>query len=135
VSQQVVGLGLIAGGGAIGALARYGLGGVVQKWAGPGFPWGTVGVNLLGCFLFGLATTFLISDRFALDARWRLFVLVGFMGAFTTFSTFAYETVELMQKSQWLLALGNVLLQNVIGIVALFGGIALGSFLLGGRAS
>ena len=101
--------------GACGTLARYGLAGMVHRWLGSSFPWGTAFVNILGCFLFGLVWA-AASERGVISPEMRTIILVGFMGAFTTFSTFAAESGHLLADSQWALALGNVLLHNVGGI-------------------
>ncbi|MBE7558083.1 fluoride efflux transporter CrcB [bacterium] len=121
-------LGSIALAGAAGTLLRFALSGIVQRWAGAGFPWGTLAVNVLGCFLFGVVWM-LAENRLVISGETRLIVLVGFMGAFTTFSTFAFETGELLRESEYLLAAGNVLVQNGLGIVALFLGWAIGRWL------
>ncbi len=119
---------LIALAGGVGTLARYGLGSLVHRIFGAGFPWGTVSVNLLGSFLFGLVWT-LASQRMVISTEARIIILTGFMGAFTTFSTFMFETGELIRGGQWLLAGGNLLLQNIIGLAAVFGGIAVARLL------
>ncbi|MCB2188987.1 MAG: fluoride efflux transporter CrcB [Deltaproteobacteria bacterium] len=110
--------------GGLGALARYGLGGLVQRLLPGGFPWGTAGVNLLGSFLFGLIWS-LAAERAAISAELRLIVLTGFMGAFTTFSTFMFETSELLRTGQWLWAFCNVAGQCLLGLAAVFAGWAL----------
>ncbi len=115
---------LIALAGGLGTLARYGLAGLVQRWAGAGFPWGTVAVNAIGCFLFGIIWA-LGSGRLALSPEVRVIVLVGFMGAFTTFSTYVSETGQMLANSQWLLAGGNIMLQNVVGLALFFAGLAM----------
>lgn len=107
--------------GALGTLARFGLGGLVPKICGENFPWGTLVVNGLGCFLFGLVWT-LGEDHMVIRGETRFIILTGFMGAFTTFSTFAFETGAMLRDGQWLYALGNVLAQNVLGIIFLFVG-------------
>ena len=114
----------IALAGGFGALSRYGLAGAVQRMAGPGFPLGTAVVNVLGCFLFGLIWT-LIEERFLLPPAIKPYVLTGFMGAFTTFSTYTFETGALITASQWTLALTNILGQTVLGIFFLFLGMML----------
>lgn len=115
----------IALAGAVGTLARYGLGGLVQNAVGSLFPWGTVVVNLVGCFAFGLVMS-LLGERFTFSNDLRMILLTGFMGAFTTFSTFMYETERLLEGSQWSWALGNFALQNGVGLLAIFVGLALG---------
>jgi fluoride exporter len=116
---------LIAVAGSLGALARYGLAGLVHRSVGASFPWGTLVVNLLGCFAAG-ALIALFEHRWQLSGELRIIVLVGFMGAFTTFSAFIVETGELMRTADWMLAVGNLALQNGLGLVALFAGLALG---------
>jgi CrcB protein len=114
--------------GVCGTLARYGLSGWVQRVAGAGFPWGTLVVNLVGCFLFGLVWA-LAEYRLAISAELRTIVLIGFMGAFTTFSSFAFETSQLFRDSQYLMACANIAGQNILGIAGLFAGLALGRML------
>ena len=114
----------IAAAGAVGSLARYGLSIAVQRACGGGFPWGTLAVNLLGCFLFGLLWC-LAAERQALGPHVRLVVLVGFFGAFTTFSTFAFDSVELLRAARWGAFALNVLAQNLLGIAGVVLGAAL----------
>jgi fluoride exporter len=121
-------LALIAAAGAVGTLARYGLGGLVHKYAGDTFPWGTVVVNLLGCLAFGVVWTF-AEERWHISSETRTVLLVGFMGAFTTFSTFIFETKGFLSDGQWLPALGYFSIHNVGGLAALLVGLALGRLL------
>jgi fluoride exporter len=110
--------------GVAGTLARYGLQGLVQRWSGSSFPWGTYAVNALGCFLFG-AVWALGGERMlfgANSAEIRGIILIGFMGAFTTFSSFAAESGNLLADKEWAMAAGNILLQNVSGIGLFFAG-------------
>ena len=111
---------LIAVGGALGALARYGLGGWVQARS-DAFPWGTLLVNVLGSFLLGFL--FRTLDAVAATPELRQAITVGFLGSFTTFSAFSFEIVALAQSSEWgralLYATGSVLL----GVLAAAGGI------------
>jgi CrcB protein len=116
---------LLALAGALGTLARYALAGFIHKIDGASFPWGTVTVNLVGCFLAGLLWV-LFENRWPVSGEIRTAVLVGFMGAFTTFSAFIFETGEMLRTAQWLYAAGNVTLQTGLGFVALFTGAALG---------
>lgn len=111
--------------GACGTLARYGLAGLVQRLAGASFPWGTASVNGLGCLLFGLIWT-MTSERFVGTGELRIILLTGFMGAFTTFSTFVAESGHLLAGGQHWYGLGNILLQNGVGLVLFFLGMALG---------
>ncbi|MBN1679989.1 MAG: CrcB family protein [Anaerolineae bacterium] len=104
--------------GAVGTTARYGLGGLVQHYTGSDWPWGTLAVNALGCFLFGLVWT-LADERMVIDKDAEIIMLGGFMGAFTTFSTFIFDTHGFMREAQWLLATGNILVQTLIGLAFL----------------
>jgi len=111
--------------GALGTLARYGLAGFVQRFNGTSFPWGTVVVNLTGCFLAGLLWV-QFENRWPVSSETRTLVFVGFMGAFTTFSAFALETGELVRSAEWTYAAANVAMQNCLGFTALFVGAAIG---------
>lgn len=108
-------------GGALGTLARAGIGGWVHTWAGTGFPWGTMGVNLLGSFFLGLAMRG--AELSSLSPELRGMITVGFCGAFTTFSAFTFETIALMQQGAWVRAslyafgsLGLGLLAMILGL-------------------
>lgn len=116
---------LLAFAGAAGTLARYWLGGVVQRICGESFPWGTLVINVSGCLLFGFVWA-LAEDRLVITPRTRIVVLSGFMGAFTTFSTYAFETTQMIADSEWIRALGNLALQNCIGVAAVLLGLAIG---------
>lgn len=111
--------------GALGTLARYGLSGWVQRLGDFSFPWGTMTVNLLGCLLFGLVWAW-AEGRLVISGEVRAIILVGFMGGFTTFSSFAFETGMLLREGQWLWALGNVAAQNLVGLAALALGVLAG---------
>jgi len=115
----------LAAAGALGTLARYGLAGWVHRINGTSFPWGTVAVNLTGCFLAGLLWA-LFENRWPVSGETRTLLLIGFVGAFTTFSTFVLETGEMFRSAEWMYAAANVAAQNGVGIVALFAGAALG---------
>ncbi|MFV0420776.1 fluoride efflux transporter CrcB [Oleidesulfovibrio sp.] len=119
---------LIALAGGLGSLSRYTLAGIVQRFCGASFPAGTFVVNVLGCFLFGFVWGFL-EDRLSISPTTRVIILTGFMGAFTTFSTFIFESVNLISASQWFYTLLNIAGQIVIGIVLLAAGLALGKLL------
>ncbi len=125
VSETATKLLFIGLAGAAGALARYALAGFVQRFGNGSFPFGTVVVNLLGCFLFGLVWA-LAEDRLIISSQMRIILLVGFMGAFTTFSTFAFETTQMLRDAQWFSAVVNLTVQNVIGILALIVGLRIG---------
>lgn len=115
---------LFVAGGA-GTLFRYGLSSLVQRHAGVTFPWGTFAVNMIGCFLFGWLWS-LFEGRMELSRELRTVVLVGFLGGFTTFSSFAFEAAGLLRDGAWLPALGHLLGQNVIGVALVFLGLAAG---------
>lgn len=121
----------IALAGGLGALARFGLVKLVQDAASTAkgdFPWGTLAVNILGCLIFGLVWT-MTTERFTISPELRVAVLIGFLGAFTTFSTFAFETSGFLRDGQWLLAAGNLTAQNVLGLLAMFAGLTLGKWI------
>ena len=103
--------------GAAGTLARYWLGGLVQRNITTDFPFGTAAVNIIGCLVFGLLWAFMES-RLSISGQMRMVIFVGFFGAFTTFSSFAFETAQMLDESQWLWASANILLQNVLGLVS-----------------
>ena len=115
----------IAVAGALGALARYGLSGLSQRWFPASFPGGTLVVNLVGCFLLGLLATVTL-ERLTLSPTTRTAVLVGFLGAFTTFSTFGWETLQLLRDGDLLRAGLNVALSVVVGIAACWAGVMVG---------
>ena len=117
---------LLAIAGALGALSRYGLSGLVQLLAGERFAWGTLVVNALGCFLFGFIWMLAAEERTLISAQTRFVVLTGFMGAFTTFSTFAFETSRYLNDSQWALAAANLIGQNGLGLICVLLGMAAG---------
>jgi fluoride exporter len=114
--------------GAAGTLARYELGGLVQRLHGAEFPWGTLVVNGAGCLLFGLVWT-LAEERLVIGGDTRVVILIGFMGAFTTFSTFAFETGAMLRDAEWLHAAANVAAHNGLGLACFFAGVALGRVL------
>ena len=115
----------MAVGGMAGTLARWGLSTAVQRACATRFPWGTVAVNLAGCFAFGLIWA-IAESRGTVPAVARIAVLTGFLGAFTTFSAFAYETAALLQDGRWAWALGNLILQNTAGLALVWLGLQAG---------
>ena len=94
----------IALGGALGAVSRYYFGNVISRMIGGALPYGTFSINVIGCFFMGLLMT-LIIERNLLPAEWRLFLCVGFLGGFTTFSSFGYEALMLLQEDRYAVAL------------------------------
>ncbi|MBN2405476.1 MAG: fluoride efflux transporter CrcB [Coriobacteriia bacterium] len=118
-------LALVATGGAIGAGLRYIVGGFVTSRAGTGFPWGTLAVNIVGAFLLGLLMA-LSSERAVLSAAWRVFLGIGLLGGFTTFSTLSFESVRLLEQGAMVPAAVNMFGSAVLGIIAAIAGLALG---------
>ena len=112
---------MIALGGALGALARYQLSTVIQSRIPVGFPWGTFVVNISGCLVMGIATT-LVTERLA-NPNWRFLVPIGFIGAYTTFSTFELETFRAAGDGAWLIAGANVAASVLAGYIALWTGV------------
>jgi len=111
---------LIAAGGAIGAVARYGLSGWVQNLGGGSFPSGTLFVNTAGSLLMGLFWG--LSELVPVSPAVRLLFAVGFLGSFTTFSTFSLETFTLLRDKETMLGLANIGLNNLLALVFVFGG-------------
>jgi CrcB protein len=109
---------IIGMGGFLGAISRYGVAlWIGQRW-GRNFPLGTFVINVSGSFLIGLLMS-LFTERFMVNPQWRLMLVVGFLGAYTTFSTFEYETGTLMKDGEWLIAMLNVVLSVIVGFIAL----------------
>ena len=104
----------VMAGGSLGAASRYILFLFVQRFSGPSFPAGTMAANLLGCFTIGLLWSFFEGSR--LTNEWRLFIFTGFLGGFTTFSTFARETIQFFKAGEPLQAIAYVLVSNIIGL-------------------
>ena len=111
-------------GGAVGTLARYGLQGLVQVRAGSAFPYGTLLINLTGCFFLGLIGQFTMN-RMVLPADWRVAITVGFFGGYTTFSSFGWETAKMLEDGEWLRATTYVAASVVAGLVLSIAGIRL----------
>jgi CrcB protein len=99
----------VALGAAIGGVARFGLSGLIAGWIGAAFPWGTLVVNITGSFVIGVFGTLTGPDGvFLVPGSLRLFVMVGVLGGYTTFSSFSLESLNLMQNGEWLAAGGYV---------------------------
>jgi CrcB protein len=114
----------IAAGGALGALLRYGITGLGHRLLGAGFPWGTLLANLLGCFFIGLLWA--LSERTPFTPGTRLFVFTGVLGAFTTFSTYGLESMNLFRDGQLLMGFLNIAASNLIGLASIALGMGLG---------
>lgn len=121
----------IALGGSLGAVSRFLVANGVYGWLGREFPHGTLFVNVSGSFLMGLLTELLLQ-RFAVAAEYRAAILVGFLGAFTTFSTFALETLYLLEQGSLLKAFLNVLLSTMLCVMAVWVGLVWGRTLFAG---
>ena len=111
--------------GSTGTIARYALSGATHRIFGASFPYGTFFVNLIGCLFLGFLVSFM-EKKILLDANMRLLLMVGFCGAFTTFSTFILEIANLIKDGEVTRAFLNVLLSVVIGFIVLRIGIFLG---------
>ncbi len=108
----------IGAGGFLGAVTRYGIAlWIGERW-GRSFPLGTFFINITGSLLIGFLMP-LLTERFLVNPQWRLFLVVGFLGAYTTFSTFEYETGALLKDGEWFIAGLNVCLSVCIGFLAL----------------
>jgi fluoride exporter len=120
-------VGWVGLGGFVGANARYWIGGWVQARWGAAFPWSTFVINITGSFILGLFVT-LLGERYIVRGApaLRLLVAVGFVGAYTTFSTFELETLGLVQTAAWLRALGNAFGSLFAGFLAVWLGVLLG---------
>jgi CrcB protein len=114
---------LLAVGGAAGTISRYGLSGLAHRLLGESFPFGTFFVNILGCFLFGLVAGF-FEIRGGTGSQARILLLIGFMGAFTTFSTYIFESVGMARLGEWLPLAANLAGQVVVGFIVMILGMA-----------
>jgi fluoride exporter len=115
---------LIAIFGAVGTLLRYGLQGVVQVGTSGTFPYGTLLINLTGCFFLGLIGQFMMN-RMVISPDWRVAITVGFFGGYTTFSSFGWETAKMLEDGEWLPATTYVAASVVIGLLLSVAGIRL----------
>jgi fluoride exporter len=114
--------------GSVGAILRYWLDGVVSRWTAGLFPWGTFVVNISGCFIIGFLSA-LLTGRFLPHPVLRTAVLTGFVGAYTTFSTFTYETMQLLRGGAIALAFANLVGSVTAGLVAVWLGTVAGTAL------
>ena len=115
---------LIACGGGAGAILRYAMAGWGQRLVGGIFPVGTLMVNTLGCLAIGFLAS-LFAGPLLIRDEYRIAILVGFLGGFTTFSTYGYETFALLGDGEWWSAAANVFFSNVLGLLALWIGVRL----------
>jgi fluoride exporter len=113
----------ISGAAIIGANLRYLLSRFAVKELGPVFPYGTLFINILGSFIVGWFVIW-TTERVLVDPRWRLLVVIGFCGSFTTFSSYAFETMAYFERGQWALMLANILSNNVLCLAGALGGMA-----------
>lgn len=116
---------MVALGGAVGAIARFWVGGYVGQRMGTRFPYGTFVINCSGSFVVGLVVT-LLAERTHWSANLRYLIPIGFVGAYTTFSTFEFETLRALQDGQVFVAGLNVVLSVVIGFVSVWLGVVAG---------
>jgi CrcB protein len=118
---------IVGSGGFVGAVCRYGLSGLVQRYAGlTTFPWGTLVVNMVGCLAIGAAVG-MMDSRQLFGPEFRLFALIGLLGGFTTYSTFGYETFALLRDAEYMRAVFNVGIQVVLGLALVWAGYTLAS--------
>ncbi len=110
---------ILAVGGALGTVARYGSTLFIEKFAIRPFPLGTIGINIIGSFLMGLIFVFILEKNH-LEDIWRLPLMVGFLGAYTTFSTFALDTVKLLEQQHVLVAMIYILSSVLFTVLAIF---------------
>lgn len=120
VKYMMVGIG-----GFLGAIARFWVGGYISDRMGTGFPYGTFIINCSGSFLIGLIIT-LLAEKTHWSANWRYLIPIGFIGAYTTFSTFEYETLRTMQDSEFLLGGLYVGLSVIVGFISVWFGVVTG---------
>lgn len=115
----------IAGGGALGAILRFGMSSYVYRLLGRDFPYGTLAVNMVGSLLMGLLFILFI-ERGLVSAEWRSAIIIGFLGAFTTFSTFSIETLVLLESGELSKAALNVVLSVSLCLLATWLGLVIG---------
>lgn len=114
----------IALGAIVGACARYFLSLVIARDFSSAFPYGTLLINVTGSLIAGFFLVF-STERVLLDPKWRVLVVIGFCGSYTTFSSFAYESFALVERGQWLLTGINIIGSNALSLAAVFAGAAL----------
>jgi fluoride exporter len=131
VKVMIIQAGMVGVGGFLGALARFGLSGLVHRYPGTsGFPYGTLVVNLLGCLLIGVFAG-LTEGRQVMSPELRIFALIGVLGGFTTFSTFGYESFMLLRNAEFLRVMVNVGVHVVAGLALVWLGYAVATMEVG----
>ena len=111
-------------GAVVGAVTRYAVGRFAARAISTEFPYGTLFINITGSFILGLFLTW-TTERVLADPRWRFIVAIGFCGSYTTFSSYAYETIVYFEQGHWLLFWSNVVFNNALCLLAVIGGAAL----------
>ena len=119
----------VAAGGALGAVARYLAASQVMQWLGAGFPYGTLTVNVVGSFILGLLTE-TMALAWSPSPELRALLVVGVLGAFTTFSTFSLDTLLLIERHQWALAALYILVSVAFSVGGLFAGLRVARLVL-----
>jgi CrcB protein len=115
-------------GAIVGANARYWISRSTLRLFGPVFPYGTLAINVLGSFVVGFFMVW-TTQRVMVDPRWRLLIAVGFCGGFTTFSSYAFESMALMEQGQWAMMATNIVSNNLLSLAAVLTGMALARLL------
>ena len=115
-------------GGGVGAAARYFIGGMVHRFTAPDFPYGTLVVNVVGCLAIGFLMTF-FEERFIVNPYLRVFLTIGLLGGFTTFSSFSFETMALLRDGSYMLGIINVVVTVVVCLLATWIGLIIGKLL------
>jgi len=110
---------LVSTGAAIGGALRYGISSYIQRHISVIFPYGTLVVNVIGCFILGIVM-FYLNDKELIGSEFRLFLAVGLCGGFTTFSTFSFETLNLFRDSEYMLVFYNVALNIVLCFLGIY---------------
>lgn len=125
VRGQMIKFLMIGIGGFLGSIARFWLGGYIDAKMGSRFPFGTLVINCTGSFVIGFIVT-LLAERAHWSPNWRYLIPIGFIGAYTTFSTFEYETFRVVQDGELLLAFLNVAVSVIVGFFAVWLGVVVG---------
>jgi len=119
---------LLATGGAIGTILRYSMSGLTYRAVNSVFPWGTIVVNLTGSFVIGLLWGFFEIEN--ISSNMRNFIFIGILGGFTTFSTYALESLNLLRDGEIKWAITNLLISNICGLILVFAGFMLSKFII-----